>query len=196
MTKFRALFFAASVLLASTVGLAATSATVADTFKVTYFNAANTSGVTDDAQLVVTNPLSTSHNVAVYVFNNSEELQECCNCSLSPSDIRVFSVNSDLTANPLHSGTPPTTGPIYLVSNSAGDASAVTTSTLVSGGVRAFSTRLQQPESSAPTTIDVTAGDGLDAPLSTSELTTLTAACKGIEVDGSGHGICTCGTGE
>jgi hypothetical protein len=38
----------------------------------------------------------------IYVFNDVQELQECCSCPLTPNSLMTFSVINDLTSNPLN----------------------------------------------------------------------------------------------
>src|ERR1700691_4401346 len=45
----------------------------------------------------------------IYVFDDNQEMGECCGCPLSPSDFESFSVERDLTANFLLGGNPNTT---------------------------------------------------------------------------------------
>jgi hypothetical protein len=42
----------------------------------------------------------------------------------------------------------------------------------------------------------LTETDFLDSGLSATELTALGAQCQAIKLVGSGHGLCTCGTGD
>jgi hypothetical protein len=35
----------------------------------------------------------------IYVFDDDEEMVECCGCPLSSADVQYFSVAHDLTAN-------------------------------------------------------------------------------------------------
>ena len=39
----------------------------------------------------------------IYVFNDVQEMQECCECDLSANSLRTISVIGDLTSNPLNS---------------------------------------------------------------------------------------------
>src|SRR5580704_12864285 len=74
----------------------------ADTLKVDYFANANTAGA-PDGTLRITNPGTAGANIcaAIFVFDPSQELTECCSCFLSPDGLRTLSVNTDLTGNPL-----------------------------------------------------------------------------------------------
>ena len=69
---------------------------------VSYFSNANTSGVAD-ATVRLTNPGVTGGNVCaeIYVFDQDQQLSECCGCLVSPDGLQTLSVNTNLTANPL-----------------------------------------------------------------------------------------------
>jgi hypothetical protein len=74
----------------------------ADTLKVDYFSNANTSGA-PDASVRLTNPGTAAGNIcgSMFVFDENQELTECCSCLLTPDGLRTFSVNVDLTSHPL-----------------------------------------------------------------------------------------------
>src|ERR1700683_4798156 len=42
----------------------------------------------------------------IYVFDNDQEMGECCGCPLSPADLATFSVEHDLTDNWIFGGSP------------------------------------------------------------------------------------------
>src|ERR1700683_2607783 len=74
----------------------------ADTLKVDYFSNANTSGA-PDATVRLTNPGTAAGNTcgSIFVFDENQELTECCSCLLTPDGLRTLSVNVDLTSHPL-----------------------------------------------------------------------------------------------
>jgi len=57
---------------------------------------------------------------AFYVFDDSQELTECCACVVTPDGLLSEDVKTELTANPL-TGKIPTRGVIKVVSSSSGD---------------------------------------------------------------------------
>jgi hypothetical protein len=69
----------------------------ADTLKVDYFSNANTSGA-PDATVRLTNPGTAAGNMcaSMFVFDENQELTECCSCLLTPDGLRTLSVNVDL----------------------------------------------------------------------------------------------------
>src|ERR1039457_3962549 len=84
----------------------------------TYFSNANTPGA-PDATVRIINDGFTGTNIyaAIFVFDDSEELTECCDCEITPDGLLSESVNNNLTANPL-TGIKPTRGVIKVISSS------------------------------------------------------------------------------
>ncbi|MGA2580595.1 MAG: hypothetical protein ABSH24_31765 [Bryobacteraceae bacterium] len=162
----------------------------ADTYKVNYFSNANTAGVPDET-VQITNPGSTGGSVCalIYVTNPSQEVLECCACSITENGLLTLSVNGNLTANSL---TPEaiTAGTIHVISSSTCNAAKPTP---VSGGVRAWGTHIQMPAGATAPTITET--DFLDATLSSAEESKLGTLCGSFISNGSGFGICNCGLG-
>jgi hypothetical protein len=168
------------------VGLAASlSAQVIDpdTFKVSYF--AN-NGTTPDNTVRLTHVGTTAGNVCadIYVFDEWQELAECCSCRQTPDGLGELSVYNNLTHNTL-TGVPLANGAIKIISSSTCDA----TKPKPASGIRAWATHVQN--SGALTETEFT-----DAGLSAVELNRLSAECAAIHLDGSGKGICSCGTGD
>jgi hypothetical protein len=176
----------ASLLLITGTAIAATGKQPADTLKVDYFSNANTSGA-PDATLHIINPGSTFGTICadIYVFDDHQEMSECCSCSLSPDSIRTLSVNTDLTSNPL-TGHILSHGAIKIASSFCGDAAKLKPVATL----RAWATHIQNSK------FTITEGESQDATLSDGEASSLDRECEAIELDGSGSGICTCGTGD
>jgi hypothetical protein len=168
---------------------AAQTAPPADTLKVDYFANANTAGA-PDATVRITNPGTSGGNLCadIYVFYPDQEMAECCGCALTPNGLTTLSVNSNLTANPL-TGTLLTSGVIKIVS-SVDKGVCNPTSISPTAGLRSWATHIQN----SAFTITETASQ--DATLSTAEQARLRNECSAIVLDGSGHGICSCGTVE
>jgi len=68
----------------------------------TYYSNANTSGA-PDATVRIVNDGDTGKNLwaSIYVFDDSQELTECCSCVVTPDGLLSESVNKELTANPI-----------------------------------------------------------------------------------------------
>ncbi|MGA2879233.1 MAG: hypothetical protein ABSG13_09815 [Bryobacteraceae bacterium] len=168
------------------VGLAASlSAQVIDpdTLKVSYFS---NNGPAPDNTVRLTNVGTSGGNVCadIYVFDVDQELAECCSCRQTPDGLGTLSVYGDLTSNTL-TGVPLPSGAIKIVSSSTCNA----VSPKPAAGIRAWATHVQNNG-------QVTETDFQDSGLSAVELSRLAAECAAIALDGSGKGICTCGTGD
>ena len=88
-------------------------------------------------------PLSNLY-ASIYVFDDSEELTECCSCLVTPDGLLSESVNKNLTANPLTS-IKPTGGVIKIISSST--ESDITTNfapNTPTAGLRAWVTHVQK----------------------------------------------------
>jgi hypothetical protein len=184
---------ACTLALALCAGYAAAQTTPpADTLKVDYFANANTAGATD-ATVRLTDPgTAVGGNLCavIYVFDSTQEMSECCSCVLSPDGLRTVSVNGDLTSNPL-TGVTLTTGAIKIVSTpTAGGVCALTRVLNPKAAIRSWATHIQNGG------FAVTETASQDAALSAAEVLRLQTECYGIQLDGSGNGICTCGTGD
>src|SRR5450755_1700226 len=82
-----------------------------------YFSNANTANA-PDATVRAINDGSQGVNLwaDIFVFDDSEELTECCSCVITPDGLLSESVNKNLTANPI-TGIKPTRGVIKLISS-------------------------------------------------------------------------------
>jgi hypothetical protein len=159
---------------------------------VNYFSNANTSGF-PDGTVQLTNPGETGGTICadIYVFYPDEEMAECCGCTLTPNDLRTLSVNTNLTSNPL-TGTVPTSGVIYIVSG-AGPTCAPNKLSLVPPTINAWGTHILAPSTGG---FAITETDFQSQSLSGAEVTALDIGCQSIVNEGSGHGVCSCGSGS
>jgi hypothetical protein len=180
------------ILAICTLGIV--SASAQDVLKVNYFANNGVAGA-PDATVRVTNPGTSNGNLCamVYVFDNDQQLSECCGCITTPDGLRTFSVTKDLTKNPLV-GIVPNNGDIKIVAaavnNSPCDPTANVTPT---PSLRAWATHIQNKVGTA---YPITETEFSDATLSAGELANLQADCFFVNRLGSGHGICSCGTGD
>lgn len=157
-----------------------------DTLRVDYFSNANTSGAPDGTVHII-NPGTTYATICadIFVFDDHQEMSECCSCSLSPNSIRTLSVNTDLTSNPL-TGKLLSHGAIKIVSSTCGDPAKLNPTP----ALKSWATHIQNSR------FTITEGESQMATLSQGEIAALDQQCAGIELDGSGSGICSCGTGD
>jgi hypothetical protein len=161
--------------------------------EVNYFANANTAA--PDGTVELTNPGTAGAATIcamIYVFEPDEEMAECCGCSLTANDLRTLSVNTNLTANPLTGGVLVGSGTISIVSatdtGTCNPTTVTPTPQTLDWGTHILSV------STGGYVITETAFQ--NATLSAAELSDLEAGCKAIVLEGSGHGICTCGTGS
>src|SRR5208283_1499304 len=105
----------------------------------TYYSNANTTGAPDGTVRII-NDGDTGGNLwaAIYVFDDSQELQECCACVITPDGLLSESVDKNLTANAI-TGKKPTRGVIKVISSSTSDP----TNTAPVAGLREFGTHVQ-----------------------------------------------------
>jgi hypothetical protein len=132
--------------------------------------------------------------VQVYGFDQGEELQDCCTCTITPNGIASFTVGGTTaglfngpgsTAN----GQVPTSAVVKLVSTSVArcDAAVAVTTAQLADGMHAWGTALHKAPGGtfATTETEFSRGD-----LSAAEYTHLTNFCAFIESNQSGFGVC------
>jgi len=153
-----------------------------------YFSNVGVSGLPSSQVRIVNN--SGGYLCAnIYVTDPTQEMVECCACNLSDKSTRILSVSTDLTAN-TGTGVPVTDGSIAIVSGTASGTSCPDPAKAKPA-----------PELSAWETHPQAGGflteeEFTPAPLAPPALKDLQAECAALELIGSGHGICTCGTGD
>ena len=181
-------FVALAIALA--LSTAAMAQQPADTLKIDYFSNASL-GIPFDATVRITNPGTSGGDLCanIYVFAPDQQLTECCSCLVTPDGLSTLSVKTDLTANPL-TRVRPTTGVFKIISSAAGTCNAANVTPVAA--IRAWATHIQVPRANL---VSVTETAFSDATLSSAELATVTSQCAFIQTVGSGHGICSCGTG-
>jgi hypothetical protein len=170
-------------------------------FFVTYYSNANTAGAPDATLRLINDgdrttsptpsPLNGYMYPSIYVFDDSQELLECCGCYVSADGILSESVNVDLTSNPL-TGRVPARGVIKVISNSYGNV----TSNLLKAGIRGWMTHVQLPAPTLPGSpgqpYPITETPLADSNLVSAEQTALESSCSFLMTLGSGQGVCTC----
>ncbi len=151
----------------------------------TYFSNANNPNASDGTVRVINDGESNADLwAAYYVFDDSQELSECCACQVSPDGVNSESVNSELTANPL-TGVFLKVGAIKVISSSSSDPRSLTPTP----GLRAWATHVEADVSGfyATTETQLAASN-----LSSGEQTLLQELCYYLHILGSGHGTCSC----
>jgi hypothetical protein len=154
---------------------------------VTYYSNAFATGAPDETVRII-NDGDTGGNLwaSFYVFDDSEELSECCSCEITPDGILSESVNGQLLANPL-TGRKNHIGVIKVVSSSTGLAGTHNTPV---AGLRGWSTHTQR--GGAPGTYSTTETRLADSNLTSGENTILQNLCSFAIQLGSGTGVCSC----
>jgi hypothetical protein len=136
---------------------------------VSYFS--NNVVAAPDATVRFVNDGDTGGNLwaAFYVFDDSEELQECCACEITPDGLLSEDVKTQLTANPI-TGKVPTRGVIKAISSSTLDPTNVVTT----AGLRGWATHIQ---AATKTTYAITETAFTDSNLGVPEETLLQNLC-------------------
>jgi hypothetical protein len=171
-----------------TVGAGVASAQT-DVYRLNYFS--NNTGPFTDEFVRIDNPGLTYGNLCamIYVFDNDQQLTECCGCVETHNGLRTLSVRRNLTSNPL-TGRVSNNGVIKIISaainNSPCDATA---NVAPRPNLRAWGTHVQNNGV-------VTETEFTDSALGATELANLQAQCAFVNILGSGQGICSCGTGD
>jgi hypothetical protein len=191
LTFCKTLFLA--LVIVGLVSIGAGVASAQDVFRINYFS--NNASPAPDATVRIDNPGLTYGNLCamIYVFDADQQLTECCGCVETHNGLRTLSVRSNLTSNPL-TGVRSTTGVIKIVSAAVNNSPCdPTTNVKPTANLRAWATHIQNAVGS---TWPITETEFSDSTLGATELANLQAQCNFVNILGSGHGICSCGTGD
>lgn len=122
----------------------------------------------------------------IYVFDDSQELQACGSCGITPDGLLSEDVKTQLTDNPL-TGRVPTRGVIKVVSDADGNPTSLAPTT----GLRGWATHIQRatPTSGAYATTETPVAD---SNLSSGEQSLLQSLCYYAGLLGSGQGTVSC----
>jgi hypothetical protein len=166
MTKLRFLFPVLAIALMAGSAWAQGDNSV---YFTTYFS--NNTSTAPDETVRIINDGDTGGNLWAdfYVFDDSQELTECCACVITPDGLLSESVKTELTANPL-TGRVPTRGVIKVISSSTSDP----TNTAPKAGLRGFATHVQNGTKS---TFAITETPLADSNLSAAEQSLLQNLC-------------------
>jgi len=179
--------------IAGLFAIGASVASAQDVYKINYFS--NNVAAAPDATVRIDNPGLTYGNLCamVYVFDADQQLTECCGCVETHNGLRTLSVRRDLTSNPL-TGVVSTNGMIKIVAAAVNNSPCdPTTNVKPTANLRAWVTHIQNPVGAA---YPITETESSDSTLGATELANLQAQCAFIGILGSGHGYCSCGTGD
>jgi hypothetical protein len=179
--------------IAGLLTLGSCIASAQDVYKINYF--ANNVAAAPDATVRIDNPGLTYGNLCamIYVFDNDQQLTECCGCVETHNGLRTLSVKNNLTSNPL-TGKVSNNGVIKIVSAAVNDSPCDPTANVKpTANLRAWATHIQNVVGTA---YPITETESSDSTLGATELANLQAQCSFVNILGSGQGICTCGTGD
>jgi hypothetical protein len=160
--------------------------TVQPLLTVAYFDA--TSGT--DSTLRITNPGTTGQNLCamVYVFDQDQQMSECCGCLVSQDGLLTLSLTNNLLSNPL-TGVQSTSGTVMVVSSDQPSSGSCDASSITPAGIMlAWSTHLSQSGTISSAEVPFSS-----SPLSATLSSSLQAQCSFIQQLGSGQGVCGCG---
>ena len=148
-----------------------------------------------DTTLRLTNPGGNEPYLCamLYVFDQDQQMAECCGCQIARDGLRTLSLHSDLIANPLTGRTPVSGSVLLATADYAGNTTCDAASITPDGMAIAWETHLQStaPQSSAATEESLS-----QTPLNATLSSALQAQCSFIEQLGGGQGRCSCGTGH
>jgi hypothetical protein len=182
-----------ALVIAGLITIGAGVASAQDVYKLNYFS--NNAGSAPDATVRIDNPGLTYGNLCamVYVFDADQQMTECCGCVETHNGLRTLSVRRDLTSNPL-TGVISSNGVIKIVSAAVNNSPCDPTSNVSpKANIRAWTTHIQN---AVGTAWPITETEFSDSTLGATELANLQAQCAFVNILGSGHGICSCGTGD
>jgi len=135
-----------------------------------------------------------------YVFDDDQELQECCSCFISADDVLTVSVIANLTANPAFHNAKMSLGAIKVVGsfrNCSFDQASLLNGPLLAEGLKGTMNHAETIASNLPPSFAFVTSTSVDefkaAPLDLGELRTLVTNCGQLFKQGSGAGICNCG---
>jgi hypothetical protein len=168
---------------------------------VTYYSNSNTAGAPSATLRLINDGDQSTTEIegvpngnlwaSIYVFDDSQEFQECCSCLVTPDGLLSESVNGQLLADSLTQKVN-TRGVIKVVSSS--NSAADPTNNILAAGLRGWATHIQnvKPAGSNVTSYAVTETALADSNLSSTEDTVLEDLCSFAITLGSGRGICSC----
>src|SRR4029077_18555564 len=117
----------------------------------TYYANNIVSAVVPDATVRIINDGDSSLNdlwASIYVFDDSQELTECCSCDITADGLLSESVRKDLTSKPL-TGIKPTRGVIKVISSSV-YAGGTNFTNKPTAGLRGWATHIQSVANKNP----------------------------------------------
>jgi hypothetical protein len=160
----------------------------------TYYTNANTGAPDSTVRIVNDGDTGGTLWASFYVFDDSQELQECCSCAVSADGLLSESVNKELLANTL-TGKVNHAGVIAVISSSTKGPDSNTPAP----GLHILSVSWGASENTIPDVKSLAANYYLafehpaaDSNLTSSQQSELQNVCGFLITLGSGHGVCSC----
>jgi hypothetical protein len=129
-----------------------------------------------------------------YVYDDSQELQECCSCGVTPDGLLSESVRNNLTNNPL-TGIRVSRGVIKIISSSVSAGGPNFTNTTMPG-LRGWATHIESVRNQypyGPAGYSQTETALADSNLGSADRTLQEELCFYLHLLGGGHqGVCSC----
>ena len=160
-----------------------------------YFDLATAQASNLDPTVFLANPGLVPSSICsmIYVFDQKEEMNECCGCKISDSGLLTLSLEKDLTRNTL-TGLKPKTGSIKVVSSDlTSNPQCDPISLTPSGLILAWGTNVRDRGDGTSQFVET---EFARVPLATIESTALANSCSAVQKLGGGHGVCSCGRGN
>lgn len=172
---------------------AAAAQTVGDhsVYFTSYYSNSNTGG--PDATVRVINDGDTGANLwaSFYVFDDSQEMQECCSCLVTPDGLTSESVQRTLAGNTL-TGRLPARGVIKIISSSVNAGGPTNFTNSPAAGLRVWSSHVQRGEP-ATGLFHISETEAAPSNLTSSEEQTMETLCLYVNLlGGGGQGVCSC----
>src|SRR5262249_51342379 len=150
-TMKKMFFLAALMLIVASVAIAQDSPSASGVYSLNYYSNRNNSAGADQVTRIINpgtqgTPIGKSEGVIcadIYVFDSTQEMQECCHCRITANGILELSVLNDLTQNPLTGFPAPNSGVIKIVSDDRGTCNEQAPSP--TRELLAWQTHVQQP---------------------------------------------------
>ena len=160
-----------------------------DVYQITAFDH-NLNRNNADQWVRIINPGLNGENICadIYVFDDTQELLECCSCPISANGLLTLSLRNDLTANPITSQAPDK-GVIKIVSSST----CIATSPAPTPNLRAWISHYELIVGLTSAGSSAYSDASFDrSSLSSYEQSFLGQACAFAQYLGSGKGVCKC----
>ncbi|MFZ0796464.1 MAG: hypothetical protein WCA13_03545 [Terriglobales bacterium] len=201
MTKGLGLLLFPVLVIVLMLGGTASAQNVGDNsaYFVTYFSNANTTGAADEVLRIVNDGDASTSEIegvpngtlwaSLYVLDDGQILQECCNCEVTADGLLSESVDKQLTSNTLTGRLETSRGIVKVISSATNDP----TNNTLAPGLRGTMTHIQAT-SNIPETgpFFVTEAPLADSNLSSAEKTALEQSCAFTFTLGRGYGTCSC----